>query len=105
MDAERRRSVRVPADFELRVETLAGRCVDFSRGGMRVKAEWSVPVGFPVELTLLGIGDGRRRARGRVVHWYDRDGDFGLRFTEIQRGAVRALSQLVRERRSIETRS
>ena len=96
---ERRAESRVRADFDVQVETLSGTCLDLSACGMRLQTEWSIPVGLRVQLTLSGLGRGNEQVTGRVTHWYEREGEVGVRFVRVSQGAHRDIRQYLREHR------
>jgi uncharacterized protein (TIGR02266 family) len=104
-EPEQRRSERVAVDLRAKYRSstldLDGRVANLSRSGMFLLADFLDDEGAEVDLELEVHGHEPLRLRGEVV-WVDlrpvRSG-MGIRFGELDAQALRALANLVIERR------
>jgi hypothetical protein len=104
-EPEQRRSERVSVNLRARYHSstldLDGRVANLSRSGMFLRAEFLDDAGAEVDLELDTGKEPPLRLRGEVV-WVDlrplRSG-MGIRFGELDAVALRALANLLIERR------
>src|SRR5262245_31182488 len=109
LEPEQRRSERVTVDLRARYRSstldLDGRVANLSRRGMFLRADFLDDEGSEVDLELDIKGAEPLRLRGEVV-WVDlrplRSG-MGIRFGDLDAQALRALANLVIERRYLQS--
>ncbi|RME28966.1 MAG: PilZ domain-containing protein [Deltaproteobacteria bacterium] len=109
-DYEKRRTLRVPVAFKVRVETkfgvMHGMGRDLSEGGMGVYLKKLPPVGSPVELSFEIPGSGRKvNITGEVMYQKrgkaGTDDDWiGVRFLRMDAESQLAIRDFVKKRGS-----